>query len=169
MKILATALIAVVLAAASPVRAGETPAILDLSIGGFDMLDDGNTVEARVEWRGKPMLWWLRPMMGASVTGDRAVYSYAGLAFELWWADKRLVLTPSAAVGGYWKGDGKDLGKVLEFRTGAALHYRFDNDVRLGIAFHHVSNAGLGNNHKNPGEESLMLTYAVPFDRLLGK
>lgn len=163
------ATIAVALAASVPAAAGETPAMLDFSLGGFDMLDDGNTVEARVEWRGKPLVWWIRPMVGASVTADKATFPYAGFAFELWWANKKLVLTPSAAVGAYHKGDGKDLGKVLEFRTGAALHYRLDNDSRIGIAFHHVSNAGLGNNKKNPGEESLMLSYAVPIDSLFGK
>jgi lipid A 3-O-deacylase len=147
-------------------RAQETPALFDLSLGVFDMQDDGSAAEGRVEWRGTPMLWWLRPMLGVSVTSDAAVYGYAGLAFELWWANRRIVLTPSAAVGAYHKGDGKDLGHVLEFRTGAALQYRFDDESRLGISFHHVSNAGLGKNKKNPGEESLMLSYAIPVSRI---
>ena len=101
-------------------------------------------------------------MVGGMATSDGAAYGYAGFAFELWWLDKRVVLTPSAAVGAYRKGDGKDLGHTLEFRTGAAIHYRFDNDSRLGVSFHHLSNAGLGHNKKNPGEESLMLTFAWP-------
>lgn len=161
MRALAAALIAV-LALAAPAKAGETPNVLDVSMGIFDLNDDGSAGEARLEWRGKPMLWWLRPMVGGMATSDGAAYGYAGLAFELWWLDKRVVLTPSAAFGAYRKGDGKDLGHTLEFRTGAAIHYRFDNDSRLGVSFHHLSNAGLGKNKKNPGEESLMLTFAWP-------
>ena len=162
MRVLAAALVAA-LALAAPAKADETPNVLDVSVGVFDLNDDGSTAEGRLEWRGKPMLWWLRPMVGGMVTGEGAAYGYAGLALEVWWLDKRLVLTPSAAVGAYRKGDGKDLGHTLEFRTGAALPYRFDNDIRIGVAFHHLSNAGLGHNKKNPGAESLMLTYTIPF------
>lgn len=162
MRTLASALVAIALAFAAPARAGETPNMLDVSAGVFDMLDDGSAAEFRLEWRGRPMLGWLRPMVGVMGTSDAAAYGYAGLAFELWWFDKRVVLTPSAAVGAYHKGDGKDLGHTLEFRTGAALHYRFDNDSRLGISLHHLSNAGISKNRKNPGSESLMITYAWP-------
>ncbi len=158
----AASLTALALVAGTPAKAGETGHVLDFSAGIFDMLDDGAAAEFRAEWRGKPFAWWLRPMAGAMATSDGAAYGYGGIAMEVWWLDKRVVLTPSAAVGAYHRGNGKDLGHTLEFRTGAALHYRFDNDVRAGIAFHHISNAGLGKNKKNPGEESLMFSYVIP-------
>lgn len=161
-KTLAAALVALSLVAGMPAKAAETGHVLDFSAGIFDMLDDGAAGEFRAEWRGKPFAWWLRPMAGAMATTDGAAYGYAGIAMEIWWLDKRVVLTPSAAVGAYHRGNGKDLGHTLEFRTGAALHYRFDNDVRMGIAFHHLSNAGLGKNKKNPGEESLLFSYVIP-------
>jgi len=161
-KRIAPALAAAALLATSPAVAAETGHLLDVSMGIFDMLDDGAAGEARLEWRGKPALWWFRPMAGVMATTDSAAYGYAGLALEIWWLDKRVVLTPSAAVGAYHRGNGKDLGHTLEFRTGAALQYRMDNDARVGIAFHHLSNAGLGKNKKNPGAESLMLTYSWP-------
>lgn len=162
MRLLAAALVALSLVLGSPAKAAETGNVLDFSAGIFDMLDDGAAAELRGEWRGKPLVWWLRPMAGVMATSDSAAYGYAGLALEVWWLNKRLVLTPSAAVGAYHRGNGKDLGHTVEFRTGAALHYRFDNDVRIGLAFHHLSNAGLGKNKKNPGEESLMLSYVIP-------
>jgi len=161
-KRIAPALTVAALLAAGPAAAAETGNLLDVSMGVFDLLDDEAAGEARIEWRGKPALWWFRPMVGAMATTDSAAYGYAGLALEIWWLDKRVVLTPSAAVGAYHKGNGKDLGHTLEFRTGASLQYRMDNDARIGIAFHHLSNAGLGKNKKNPGAESLMLTYSWP-------
>ncbi len=162
MRMLAATLVAFALFAGAPAKAAETGNVFDFSVGVFDMLDDDSAAEVRAEWRGKPVLWWLRPMVGLMGTSDSSGYAYAGLALEVWWLDKRVVLTPSAAVGAYHKGDGKDLGHTLEFRTGASLHYRFDNDVRVGIAFHHLSNAGLGKNKKNPGAESLLLSYVIP-------
>ena len=48
----------------------------------------------------------------------------------------------------------------MEFRTGAELAWRFDGKGRLGIAFHHISNASIYD--RNPGTEMLVLTYAVP-------
>jgi len=74
------------------------------------------------------------------------------------------VLTPSAAVGLWQKGDGKNLGSWVEFKTGAELAYRFADRSRLGVSFHHISNAGL--TERNPGEESFELVWSIPFGLL---
>jgi len=34
----------------------------------------------------------------------------------------------------------------------------------LGLTFHHLSNAGL--DEQNPGTESVLLVYSIPFDKL---
>ncbi|MBT4488902.1 MAG: acyloxyacyl hydrolase, partial [Rhodospirillaceae bacterium] len=44
--------------------------------------------------------------------------------------------------------------------------YRFSDRSRLGVALSHISNASIGD--KNPGAESLMLTYALPVRNLFG-
>jgi hypothetical protein len=67
---------------------------------------------------------------------------------------------PVAAAGYFHRGAGKDLGSHLEFKTGLELAYRFDDMSRIGIAFDHISNAGL--TKRNPGTESLLLTYSIP-------
>ena len=99
-------------------------------------------------------------------TTDSAVYGYAGIGMDIFFG-RRVVLTPNFAVGAYHDGDGKDLGHAVEFRSGLELAYRFDNRSRLGIAVHHISNASLGDS--NPGTESVVLTYAIPTDMLLGR
>lgn len=167
MRKTAAVLVAGLLAVAAPARAAETPSLLELGAGIFDIGESNATAVVGLEWRGQPMLWWFRPMVGAQVTGDSALYGYAGLALELWFADKQIVLTPSAAVGAFRRGHGTDLGHTIQFRTGATLQYRCANDIRIGLSFHHLSNAGLGK--RNPGEETLMLTYSVPTDRLFGR
>jgi lipid A 3-O-deacylase len=40
---------------------------------------------------------------------------------------------------------------------------RFDSGVRVGAEVYHLSNGGLGD--QNPGENSLVLTVAVPLSR----
>ena len=65
------------------------------------------------------------------------------------------------AVGAFYKGSGKDLGSVVEFKTGGEFAYRFDDHSRLGLQFDHISNAGIGKH--NPGTESLVLFWSFPF------
>ncbi len=72
---------------------------------------------------------------------------------------------PSFGAGFYEEGDSdKDLDYFLEFRSQIELAYEFQNQQRLGVAFGHISNAGLGD--ENPGTEILNLYYHVPVDGL---
>ena len=53
-----------------------------------------------------------------------------------------------------------DLGNPIEFNSGVELAYRFAGQSRLGLAFDHISNAGIAK--INPGVESLLLVYSYP-------
>ena len=71
----------------------------------------------------------------------------------------KIVVTPSFAPGLYERGDGKDLGHAIEFRSGLDLAYRRKNGARIGAEFHHLSNASLDEN--NPGAETFLFTYSI--------
>ena len=58
------------------------------------------------------------------------------------------------------RGDGRDLGHELEFRSSIELSYRFDDRTRLGLSFYHLSNANIGD--FNPGTEVLSIVYSIP-------
>lgn len=150
--------------AAGQSRADDDPAFLSVGVGIYDINDDKRAAEMRMEYRFARNFWIFKPFFGASGTTDAAAYGYGGLLVDIYFGP-RWVLTPNAAVGLYHEGSGKKLGHVVEFRTGFELAYRFDNRSRLGIAFHHISNASLGD--KNPGTELLAIVYSVPFDSLL--
>ncbi|MBI4182445.1 MAG: acyloxyacyl hydrolase [Proteobacteria bacterium] len=121
----------------------------------------------RVEYRwGRPLAWRLRPFVGVMGTADAAAYGYFGLGLDLGLSE-RVALTPNVAAGLYGDGSGKDLGHAVEFRSGLELSYRLDDGTRLGAAFHHTSNASLGD--RNPGAESLVLTYSIPIARARGR
>ena len=98
-------------------------------------------------------------------TTDAAIYGYAGLMLDIYFG-RRIVFTPNVAVGLYSDGGGKDLGSVIEFRSGVELAYRFDSRARLGVAFHHISNASIED--INPGTETLTLVLSLPLDNLFG-
>jgi lipid A 3-O-deacylase len=147
-------------AAFAQTLSGGDPSFVALGAGAFDVLHEDTAGEFRGEYRSNyRLLGFLKPFAGLSVTTDRAVYGYGGFGVDVYFGPN-WVLTPNAAVGGFDRGDGKDIGSTIEFRTGAELAYRFDDHSRLGLAFHHISNAGI--TKRNPGAEMLMLMYAIP-------
>ena len=141
------------------------PPRLALGVGVFDVTPskshkDANTAgEFRGEYRFGGTPWLLEPFVGASVTTDGAAYGYFGFGLDVNFGPS-WVLTPNAAAGVFERGSGTNLGSWWEFRTGAELAYRFANLSRLGVAVHHVSNAGL--TKRNPGEQSILVMYSIP-------
>ncbi len=148
-------------AAAPPALAGEDPPFLALGVGFFDINDNEEAAEFRIEYRGAGRLWIFKPFGGLMATSDAAVYGYGGILLDLFFG-RRWVLTPSFAGGLYEDGSGKDLGHTVEVRSALELAYRFDSRARVGLSFYHISNASLAEN--NPGSEVLTLVYSIPLD-----
>lgn len=135
-----------------------------LSIGAFDAEHAGQrATEAGVRYRLHRKGWALQPLVGVMGTSAGAVNAYGGLSVELP-AGRHLGFRSSFAPGYYTPGhSGKDLGSALEFRSGVELAVRLNGGWRVGIEYYHLSNAGLG--RINPGQESLVMTLAVPVGR----
>ena len=157
------AALALAVGATSSARA-DGPDLLAGGLGVYDVLHQNTAAQARFEYRFGYRLFFLEPLLGALVTSDGTFYGYFGLRADLIFAE-HYVIMPVAAVGYWSRGSGKDLGNPAEFKTGAEFAYRFSDDSRLGLAFDHISNAGLGK--KNPGTESLLLVYSLPLRALL--
>ncbi len=139
----------------------DDPAFVVLSLGDTDVKQSGRGVEARLEYRSDAKLGAVNPFAGFMATNERALFVYGGVLLDLFFA-RRWVVTPSFAPGVYGRGGGKELGHWMAFRTQIDLAYRFDDRARLGLSVGHMSNGGVLSSH-NPGTESLMLTYALPF------
>jgi hypothetical protein len=132
------------------------------SLGVYDVGKGETAAEAGLELRLRPQRWGIQPVAGAMVTDDAAAYGYLGGRRELP-LGSRWVVTPTVAVGAYRRGDGKDLGRTLEFRSGLELARLLAGGGRVGLVYYHLSNASLAD--RNPGSESLALTWAVPLGR----
>jgi len=142
----------------------EEPDAVALEVGRFDAVKKVQPATAfSGEFRVGRLLWWdLRPFVGAGVTSRQSLYGYGGIRLATYWGE-RIVLTPSFAVGGYSRGEGKDLGNpAVVGRFGIDLEYRFDNAMRLGVAYHHFSNGKAFGQSVNPGTEVIGLTFLLP-------
>lgn len=150
--------LAVAAAASLLAHAATAEEYLTLSAGSFDV-DDENTPNFGLEYRGESFWYDLLPIAGVQANTDGGIYGYVGLNYD-WQFTDRWYLTPTVAVGAYEDNSSVDLGGWLEFRTGVEVSHRFSNAHRLGLAFHHISNASIYD--ENPGTEQVMLTYSVP-------
>ena len=145
----------------------DDPDFLSAGVGYFDWNRQKEpAAELRVEYRSDRKVWIFKPLAGLMATSDTAVYAYAGIGVDVFFG-RRVVVTPSFAPGLYFKNGGYDLGHVVEFKSQLEVAYRFDDRSRLGLAISHISNASLGD--ANPGTESAIVYYSIPFDKLFGK
>jgi lipid A 3-O-deacylase len=136
---------------------------LVVQAGLFSALRDkaNESVEAGMEYRFADQYYGLRPTVGIMGNGDGAMYGYAGINWDLPInAIRPFVITPGVKVGGYAKGDSKDLGSGIEFHDSIEVTYRFDSGQRVGAALVHMSNASIGS--ENPGTEIVQLVYSHP-------
>jgi lipid A 3-O-deacylase len=136
-------------------------ALISLGGGWNDILREKHrTGIVRIEYKFSREIVTIRPLIGMSMTYKKALYVYGGFFFD-WLICNHLIVSPNFAAGYYDKGDDKDLGFPIEFRSGIEGGWCFSNDVRIGAHFYHISNASLG--HKNPGTEALVIFLAFPF------
>ena len=141
------------------------PPRLELGVGAFDVTpnrrrDSGMQGDFRAEYHfGDIWLPVFSPFLGADVTTTGGSYVFGGFGFDIN-IGPSFVITPNGAVGFYQRGNGTKLGSWFEFRTGAEFDYKFEDQSRLGVAVHHISNAGL--TKLNPGEQSVLLVYQLP-------
>jgi len=143
-----------------PAVAEEASAGWAFSLGLYDFIDSDKAVEAGVEYRFQSFALWklgLKPVVGFSATEDENFWGYAGLAYDLRLSE-RWTATPQFAIGLYENGNGKELGGVVEFRSGLEISRRLNNGARVGMLFYHLSNSRI--HELNPGSESLVMTWS---------
>ena len=158
--ILAASAVFLVTDPASAQESGDVEAVRwSFYAGAFDIIDSDKAIEAGFELRFEPFTLWRQtfvPMAGIAATDEESVWAYGGLRWELSFG--RWVVAPNFAASLYEDGDGKDLGGVIEFRSGLEVTRSLRNDSRVGLLFYHLSNARIY--ELNPGSESLVLTWS---------
>ena len=101
----------------------------------------------------------MSPITGGFITSKNAFYLYTGVQAE--YEIGSFNFTPSFAPGYYGKGNGKDLGSVIEFKTEVQVSFDLSESSHLGMSYNHISNASIG--AKNPGANSYMFNFLKQF------
>ena len=134
-------------------------------IGNFDFSDDKQAAllygfqHQNESLQRDSFLGNISPITGGFITENSAAYFYTGIEWNI---EMGLFdFTPSFAPGLYHKGDGKDLGHVLEFKTEVQLSYGLSENTSFGVSYNHVSNASIGD--KNPGANSYLFNFLKRF------
>ena len=134
-----------------------------ISLGQFDVNDTVDSSEIRFEYLYANNFlknnYDLKPFLGVMRNGDNGKYIYSGLRKNIGISEKWF-FTPSFALGYYDRGDSKDLGYNLEFRSQIEFSYKLKSS-RIGFNLNHISNASIGDT--NPGTESATISLIIPF------
>jgi hypothetical protein len=142
----------------------EEPDYVAVEWGRFDLVKNVQQATAfGAEYRSTGIVWWkLRPFLGAGFTSNQSLYGYGGIRLATYWGE-HIVITPSLAIGGYSHGEGKDLGNPpVVARSGLDFEYALDHGLRVGLAYHHMSNGKFLGQTENPGTEIVGLTISIP-------
>ena len=141
----------------------------DISIytGTFDVIDkegDDQATMIGIEHKNpnlfrNTLLGKFSPITGAFMTDKNSLYMYTGIEGQ--YGIGPLKINPSFAPGYYEKGDGKDLGQVLEFKSEIRVGFEVLNDYKLGYSYSHISNNDWGK--VNPGTDNQTVTFSKKF------
>ena len=99
------------------------------------------------------------PVTGAFITGKGSTYLYTGVVAEY---DVGIFkISPSFTPGYYQKGDGKDLGDVLEFKSEVKVGIDIFDNSKIGYSYSHISNNNWGST--NPGTDNQSINFSKKF------
>ena len=143
--------------------------INDLSFytGTFDVIDkegDDQTTLFGIEHKNPDLfrntfLGKFSPVSGGFMTGDNSIYLYTGIEGQ--YGLGRLKILPSFTPGYYEKGNGKDLGSALEFKSEIKLGLDIFENSKIGYSYSHISNNDWGD--RNPGTDNQQITFSKNF------
>ena len=140
---------------------GRDPDFIVVGLGGFDVNDNETASQLEFQAKFQKRIWLFKPQVGAFFTTKSGFYAYGGGSMD-WFFGRRYVVSPSFGAGWYQKGDGKELGGVLQFRSAIEIAYRLRSRGRVGLQVGHLSNASIFED--NPGTEFAILNYSIPTD-----
>ena len=145
----------------------ETDTNLSFYTGTFDVIDeegDDKTSLFGIEHKNPDLfrdtfLGKFKPVTGAFVTGKSSVYFYTGVEGQYDMGPIKIL--PSFTPGYYEKGDGKDLGSILEFKSEIKFGLDIFENSKLSYSYSHISNNNWGDT--NPGTDNQQITFSKNF------
>ena len=151
----------------SSIYADEGSSDLSFYTGTFDVIDeegDDQTTLFGIEHKNPNLfrdtfLGKFKPISGAFITGNSSIYLYTGVEGQYGIGPFKIL--PSFSPGYYEKGDGKDLGSVLEFKSEIKVGLDIFENSKLSYSYSHLSNNNWGDT--NPGTDNQQITFSKNF------
>ena len=151
----------------SSTHADDGSSDLSFYTGTFDVIDeegDDQTTLFGIEHKNPNLfrdtfLGKFKPISGAFITGNSSIYLYTGVEGQ--YGIEPLKILPSFSPGYYEKGDGKDLGSVLEFKSEIKVGLDIFENSKLSYSYSHLSNNDWGDT--NPGTDNQQITFSKNF------
>ena len=155
------------ISSADEIKFEEKPINVDFYAGTFDVIDkegDDKTSLVGIQHKDENLFrntyfGQFKPITGGFITGDSAVYMYTGVEGQ--YKIGRIDILPSFAPGYYEKGDGKDLGSVLEFKSEIKLGIDIGKNSKFSYSYNHLSNNDWGD--INPGANNQQISFSKNF------
>ena len=147
--------------------AAEDNKELSFYTGTFDVIDkegDDKTALFGIEHKNPDLfrntiLGKFKPITGGFITGNNSLYLYTGVEGQ--YGIGPLKILPSFSPGYYEKGNGKDLGSALEFKSEIKVGFDFFDNSKLSYSYSHISNNDWG--ETNPGTDNQHVTFSKNF------
>ena len=148
-------------------QADQGDADISFYTGTFDVIDkegDDQTTLFGIEHKNPNLfrdtfLGKFKPVTGGFLTGNNSVYLYTGIEGQ--YGVGPLKISPSFTPGYYEKGDGKDLGSVLEFKSEVKIGLNIFENSKISYSYSHISNNDWGDS--NPGTDNQQITFSKNF------
>lgn len=137
---------------------GEDNNLYSIGMGLAGIGNETELAESRIEYRFNKKYLIFSPIVGMMVMGDGSKYFYGGVNLSRYFGNS-FIVTPNFAIGGFHNGGEKNLGGIIEFRSGLEIGYWIYKKLMVGVAFHHISNASIYK--RNPGTETLSLILTI--------
>ena len=156
-----------ILFTSSSVFSEESNIDVSFYAGTFDVIDkEGDDQTSLIGFEHKnpnlfrdTFLGKFKPITGGFITGDSSIYLYTGIEGQ--YGIGPLKILPSFTPGYYEKGDGKDLGSVLEFKSELKVGLNIFENSNLSYSYSHISNNDWGS--VNPGTNNQHITFSKSF------
>ena len=140
---------------------------VNIYTGTFDVIDkegDDKTSLVGLEHKNdnlfrNTILGQFQPITGGFMTGDNSMYFYTGIEGQ--YKLGKINILPSFAPGYYEKGDGKDLGSVLEFKSEIKVGFDIGKNSKFSYSYNHISNNDWGD--INPGSNNEHFSFSHNF------
>jgi len=141
-------------------RGGDDSDWFTLSGGASGVFDTEHNPTVVVEYRFGRNWYGLHPWTALSWATDGAVFAGAGVLYSLALPGGNWQVSAGTGPGYYERHQGADLGSHLEFCSFGEISRNISWGHRVMLRLIHISNGGI--TERNPGNELLLLGYAMP-------